>query len=115
MWQVVFTVNSKVPAAGELLYGVLLELGIPYENIVEKLDRGRCAIEVFESTRRKAEKIVARVKATQLKGVRIALKEIKKADWQDLWKKGIKPFSLTSDIEIIPAWVGGRRRLRPGR
>jgi len=105
MWQVVCNVESKALAAGELVYGVLLQLGVDPQEIVEKIDRGRSCIEVFKSAPFDAKKIAGEINVLKLHGVKVSVKQIKKTDWQDLWKKGIKPFALTKKIDVIPRWV----------
>ncbi len=105
VWQVVCDVPAQASAAAELLYGVLLELGISVQDIIEKVDRGRSRVEVFQTRQQDAKKIAAQISALRLKGIKVVVRKVKKTDWQDLWKKDIKPFSLTKQIEIIPRWV----------
>ena len=105
VWQVACEVNITASAAADLLLGVLLQLGISPHDIVEKKERGRSRIEIFHTQKTTAQKVIAAIRSYGLRGVKVSLKRVQRSDWQDLWKKGIKPFALTKTIEIIPRWV----------
>lgn len=105
VWQIACEVNITASAAADLLLGVLLQLGISPHDIVEKNERGRSRIEIFHTQKITAQKVIAGIRAYGLRGVKVSLKKVQRSDWQDLWKKGIKPFALTKNIEVIPRWV----------
>lgn len=105
VWQVACEINITASAAADLLLGVLLQLGISPHDIVEKKERGRSRIEIFHTQKTTAQKVAAALRVSGLRGVKVSLRKVQRSDWQDLWKKGIKPFALTKNIEVIPRWV----------
>lgn len=112
VWQILCEVESDA-AAGELVYAILLQLGIDPQDIVERTQGDLTETSVFVSTRGKATKLIADIQNLNLKDLNVSIKELRKNDWQDQWKKGIKPFALTKTIDVIPRWV--EPRLRPTR
>ncbi len=103
-WQITCRLLSNEDFACQALYGRLLAAGIKPHDIVEQVKGNRREIVLFPATSLLAQKLLAKIKSLNLRGVRLSLKVLKKSDWQERWKKGIKPFSLTDHIVVVPRW-----------
>ena len=88
-----------------ILLDFLESIGIRREKIVELKRNHREALLLYFSTRSKAVKFIKRLEKCHLQGITCHLKYLHKKDWQDKWKKGFKPFSLTKNLTVIPAWL----------
>ncbi len=103
-WQITCRLLKDKDFAGQTLYGSLLAAGIKPQDIVEQVKANRREIVLFPATSLLAQKSLAKIKSLNLRNVRVSLKVLKKSDWQERWKKGIKPFSLTQSIIVVPRW-----------
>ncbi|MCB9771244.1 MAG: 50S ribosomal protein L11 methyltransferase [Candidatus Omnitrophica bacterium] len=110
VWQFSCCLANRDSLTGELLYGVLLQAGIKPEEIVEIKQKKQHKIIVYFSLKNFAQKLVTRIAKLNLRGVVMSLKILRKSDWQDRWKKGIKPFALTKRIDIVPRWAAKQYR-----
>ncbi len=107
-WQVTCRLVSDEDFAEELLYEVFVSLGISLVDIVQQVRRNQREMVCFSSTLNQARKLQSTIRSLKLKGVIVSLKVLHKKDWQDLWKKGIKPFALTANIDIVPRWTSAQ-------
>lgn len=105
VWQFSCSLANGNSLAGECLYGVLLQAGIKPKEIVEVTQRKQHKIIIYFSLKILAQKLMTSIAKLNLRGVKMSLKILRKSDWRDRWKKGIKPFSLTKRIDVVPRWV----------
>lgn len=107
-WQITCRLVCDQDFAEELLYEVFVSLGISFVDIVQQVRRNQREIVCFSSILNQAKKLQSTIRSLKLKGVIVSLKVLHKKDWQDLWKKGIKPFALTANIDIVPRWTSAQ-------
>lgn len=107
-WQVTCRLVCDEDFAEELLYEVFVSLGINLVDIVQQVSRNQREIVCFSPTLHQAKKLQSTIRSLKLKGVSVSLKVLHKKDWQDRWKKGIKPFVLTPNIDIVPRWTSAQ-------
>ncbi len=90
------------PADLELLQLFLLDQGIPIESCVFSEKDQVHKAQIFLSTERKCLDLKDQLKHSSLKGCLFSIKCFDQSEWQDAWKKGLKPFWLTEDVRIFP-------------
>ncbi len=112
VWQITCGVSAKSVFAEELLYETLVSSGIERQDIVEQTKGNRREIVLFHRTLKSAKGLFAKIQSLNLRGVRVSLKYLKKSDWQERWKKGIKPFALTATIDVVPRWSAAKYKKR---
>lgn len=106
-WKVSCWVRSAEKARAGL--EALFAQGIAPESLVESRTKHRIEMAFYfptDAQRRKFLKIAGKVK-----GLKFTSAFIKPKDWQDRWKKGIRPFPLTSAFTVVPAWAGKKFRI----
>lgn len=104
IWQIRCRLLVPSEFSRKLLYAVLVESGFKPQEIVEEVTAQHQEIAFFPTSEALAKRILAKIKSLNLKNVRVSLKLLKKSDWQDRWKKGVKPFALTKTIDVVPRW-----------
>lgn len=104
IWQVTCRFVRPDNTADEL-NGILTGWGIDPRQIVEQTVKGRQEILVFPPDRKRARNLYQRLKSFEFPGVKFSIKSLKKADWQDRWKKGIRTFRLTRRFDVVPGWT----------
>lgn len=114
VFEVALRINSTEDGTIEVLKGVLMNIGISPNEIIECEQWPHTFLMVYSKTLAKAKKLQSQLKAFHFKQVRVILKTLKKKDWQTKWKKEFKPFSLTKSFAIIPFRFRGKRQL-PGK
>jgi ribosomal protein L11 methyltransferase len=91
------------PAQVDLLRCIMMNLGIPAGDIVEKAERGRTVVSFYERSGTRAAGHMRRLRALKLKGVRFCPASIKDSGWTTRWKKYFKSFNINPDTRIVPA------------
>ncbi len=104
VWQITCRGARKDFTSGRL-YRALIEAGIKPETLVEQTRKGKQEILLFPSKTSVAQRLFIKIKSLNLAGLHVSRKILTKAQWQDPWKKGFKPFALTPNIDVVPRWV----------
>jgi len=94
------------PGAGrlDLARCVLLNAGIPEQDIAENTCKGKKYLSVFLPSARRARVLYERIRSLRLNGISLSVSVLKDADWKTRWKRYFKPFFITSDVRVIPVW-----------
>ena len=92
----------------EVLKNILFSLGVAREEVVEYSD-GKChSLSIYFRSLTKARILGQKIIQLSLKNIQIFLRGLGPSDWQNRWKKDIKPFTLTSRIMVVPSWLKSR-------
>jgi len=89
----------------ELIRCLLINAGVPGEQIIEQRYKGSCVISVYDRSTSRCRALAARLRSLRLQGVVIRLRAVRQQDWASRWKKYFKPFNITPDIRIVPLWA----------
>ena len=103
-FEVSLQARSPSREVGEFLKEVLLSLNIPPTQMVEQVKGDVCRLSVYFPVREDASLLAQQVRGLNLKNVSIIFKILKQADWQNRWKKNIRPFQLTRHFDVVPGW-----------
>lgn len=82
--------------------------GYPLSVLVEAEDRKKRTISVYLTDRAQSLRLRALLRASRIGGARVLYRVHRQKDWGSKWKKGWKPFPLTSKTQIIPLWQKSR-------
>ena len=85
-----------------LIKDILRTQRVKEESIVEQEQGGRWTLSVYKTEAAAALKLKNRLKRLRLKQVRVAYQAVATKDWQTLWKKDYKPFTLTKHFDVVP-------------
>jgi ribosomal protein L11 methyltransferase len=96
----------------DLLRCVLVNSGVPQEQIIEEVKGGQTTLSFFAHSPKKAQGLKKRINALRLKGVYLSQALLKDTDWKTRWKKYFKPFDITDTLRVVPAWAKGARAKR---
>jgi len=78
----------------------LLKRGIPEHLIVEQQgESGATFVTIYAEGREEIDRYGA-----WCKGLTHEIVELVESDWKTKWKQYVRPFAITSDIVVIPAW-----------
>ncbi len=95
----------------EILIELLANIGIAPDRVIEKtVPKQGVWLSVFFERESGLQEVLKKLRAYQLKGIRIRKKTLRTEDWRDRWKKDLKPFKLTDRFDVIPAWSKSRKR-----
>ncbi len=89
----------------DILRCVLMNAGAPGDKIVERYEKGRTVISLYDKSRARSLSLSRKLKALKLKNVKVFLSGIKDLNWKTNWKKYFRPFNINRDIRIIPGWM----------
>jgi ribosomal protein L11 methyltransferase len=81
------------------------------ENVIELWKNDAVVYLVYNSSKAVLDSIRRKLVAEGLNRSELSVTSLKDEDWQTKWKKDFKPFWLTKDIYIVPAWQ--KKKLRP--
>jgi ribosomal protein L11 methyltransferase len=98
------------PGQVELLRCVLERLGVGKGEIAELEENSRKRLSFFTDSGKRARFLKRKILGLKLKGVCVSIVSLKTKDWQTRWKEDFKPFSLTPNIRVVPAWMRGGRK-----
>jgi ribosomal protein L11 methyltransferase len=93
-----------------VLGGLLIGWGAPAGSVVEQAARGRRSVSLYLASADQARSWMRRVREAKLRGVTASAHALRDADWQDAWKRHLRPFRLTPGITVVPAWSAQARR-----
>ncbi|MBF0479058.1 MAG: 50S ribosomal protein L11 methyltransferase [Candidatus Omnitrophica bacterium] len=74
-------------------------------DIIEQTDKRQTSFKFYPSTRQQARQLMRQFNQLHIQNVSVKLEVLQDQDWQNKWKKDFKPFALTSDLTIVPAWL----------
>lgn len=112
VFEVAITMNSTDKGNIGILKGLLLNVGVAQDAIIECKQWPHTNLSVYFKSRTKALALKKRLRAFHLRGVPVTLKSLEKGDWQTKWKEEFKPFSLTQTFAVIPLRYKHKRRIR---
>jgi ribosomal protein L11 methyltransferase len=93
----------------ELARCCLLNAGVDLERIVEKVQRAKASLIVYERSASKAAALVRAVKAARMRGLSVTAKRVASTDWTSRWKKYFRPFNITPLVRVVPQWLHNSR------
>ncbi len=88
----------------DILSNLFVRVGIPWDQLVEYREGPRLSICTFFRSRKSAYAVLKRIHRLNLKSVSAKINLLRQGDWQNRWKKDIKPFELTKHIDVVPLW-----------
>lgn len=98
---------TKKDLSGELMRLFLVSRGVAVENIVEEEAGHQRKMSVFFQREALARHLLTALRSMKLKRVSLSLRVHRKSDWETRWKKGWKPFALTSRLYVMPLFLTG--------
>ncbi|MBF0483685.1 MAG: 50S ribosomal protein L11 methyltransferase [Candidatus Omnitrophica bacterium] len=106
-FQITFLIKTAdLLGAADILRDVLvLDLKIDRYAIIERVTKKNISLMVFSSSSSRSKNILDKFKKLNLKHVIARYSEMDNEYWQNKWKEDFKPFALTSDIVVVPAWL----------
>lgn len=102
--------GSKQESWVEVVFCLLISLNIPAEKIAELTQWGKKNLCVFLDDKAKVLTIKSKIRSLKIKTLKMRIRTLKEDDWLTKWKREFKPFMLTDNIKIIPAWLKGEHR-----
>lgn len=94
--------NDAVAAA--LLRAQIERLGVPGDELVESEVRGKRRVSLFAASGRRADALKKRLVALRMNGVCVRVVHLCDSDWKTRWKRYFKPFAITPEVRVVPAW-----------
>ena len=94
--------DVTLSGAMDVLKEVLISVGSKPDLIESPRQTSRMS--VYLPSSREGRKFKSRMQSLRLKGITVTLKVLKAADWQERWKRDIKPFALTKTFDVVPLW-----------
>lgn len=94
----------RSPFTASALSERLIAQGLAPTAVVEQDERGRRSVSAYLPSAAAARRWQARLQRTTLRGVRMRTRRLRKADWQDTWKRHLRPFAITPHLRLVPAW-----------
>ncbi|MBN1869578.1 MAG: 50S ribosomal protein L11 methyltransferase [Candidatus Omnitrophica bacterium] len=110
--ELVVEVSSNNIGDIDVLKGLLCNIGIPENEIIECERWPYTSLSVFYKSQAKAMILRKQLRAFRLNGVSVAIKGLRKKDWKTKWKQKFKPFALTRSFKVVPAAYRHRHRSR---
>ena len=102
---------SARPGITEILRGILTQIGINPNHIIESSDRVNSKAMVYVKSLSKVRELKSRLRCLNLKEVEVQFKTLHAKDWKHKWKVDFRPFQLTETIEVIP--MAQRKSYKP--
>ena len=112
IFEVALRVVSSDAGSIDLLKGVLMNIGIAQNAIIECEQWPHTFLTVYFNSQAKARNLRKKLRVFHLRHVTVTLRSLHKRDWQTKWKKEFKPFSLTKTFSVIPVRFKNKHRLR---
>ncbi len=80
------------------------------EQWIEGKTKTKSFVSTYVDSHRLANKFYATLKAATLKNAQVSLRFLPAKRWQEVWKKSLKPFRLTENIDVVPQWCSKKYR-----
>lgn len=97
--------DRTISGQKELLFIVLDSLGKPIHQWVESETAEDTKITLFSEDEKELTILASSLQDMNLKGIRVEKNSVRNSEWMNRWKEDFKPFHITEDIEIVPAWM----------
>lgn len=104
--------SQNLLLAQHLLTYFLQEQGFDLSSLVEEESRDFLTMSFYVHSKKESLFLFRQIQTITLKGVRCFYKTHLRKDWESSWKKGWKPFSLTTKIQVIPLWQKQKKHLK---
>lgn len=107
-------ISQRQPGAVEILKDVLSGCGVAREEFVELTDTRHQYLLFYPRTPAQARRVRRSLRNLDCPrgGVALETRTLSRKDWQDRWKKDLKPFALGRNFFVIP--VGWHKKYRTG-
>lgn len=113
VWQLSCVTTSCSPGTMDVLKEVLISMGLNPEDLIEYTRGMMSRLSIYLPSASEGRRFKSRLQSLRLKGITVTLKVLKAADWQERWKRNIKPFALTKTFDVVPVWASpGYQRKR---
>lgn len=109
-YEVIFKLKSSSVGSSDLLRSILVSWGYNDSDIIEQADRKQKWLSLYCAKPHEVQVVRRRVKKLGLKNVQVHSKTLKAKDWQTVWKKEFKPFTISPSMDIVPTWRKGKYR-----
>jgi len=109
-YEISLRVKDAAQGRVEILKEMLHKLGVAENKIVELAKNGCIYLSLYFSDAAQARKTRNRLAALKLRRVLIQSKSLRKKDWQTKWKEDFKPFKMTANFTVVPAWLRKKYR-----
>ena len=109
IFELKIVIGKKCISADAVIEAMLVNLGIPLTEILKTEDSKNLIVCLYSKSVDKLEKVKKIIKTSSIKNIRIQIRKINK-NWKDKWKMDFKPFTITDNIRIIPAWLRKGKR-----
>lgn len=104
LFEVVIGLPEAYQVPKEIYKNILIQLGVSPEAIIELYQDGQNFLSCYCSSYKRALDLRNKLGRYKLRGIVIRIKRVIKENWQNVWKESFKPFYLTEDVMIVPAW-----------
>jgi ribosomal protein L11 methyltransferase len=108
MIQISLHIRPGITPTPELCRILLVHAGISEEEIAENIEKKRHYLSFYRRTHLQAARIMKRLRSCTPYKITLSCRMLKDEQWKTRWKKYFKPFAITDDIRIVPAWLKGR-------
>jgi ribosomal protein L11 methyltransferase len=96
--------KSRSYETKERLRQVFESLDVSPMDIVEKEEKRAYGLLVYVPSKSRADALLKQIKQLKLRNIFLRLKILRDKDWQEKWKTNIRPFRLTKNFDVVPAW-----------
>jgi ribosomal protein L11 methyltransferase len=93
------------PVAAALVRAQFERLGVAPQDLVEMERGSRRSVSLFVRSPAQAESLRKKLRSLGIRGIRLSVVALKDSDWKTRWKKYFKPFNITPEVRVVPAWV----------
>ncbi|MCB9746993.1 MAG: 50S ribosomal protein L11 methyltransferase [Candidatus Omnitrophica bacterium] len=104
-YEVSLSVDRNHQGQEEILACLFEGLAIAREDIVEEYTPSKLQVKVYCSREAKAKQLLAQIEQFNLKNLTVTCRVLTKTDWLTKWHDEFKPFALTKNIWVVPAWL----------
>ena len=115
IYELKFVLGKDARGLAEMLHSALVGQGFRETDIIEDESERTIKVSVFLPSSGKAQATRGRVKALKLGRFRSYIKKLRRGDWVDKWKKGLKPFRITKDLTVVPLRYKQKKLSRDAR
>lgn len=114
VWELSCVTTSRSLGTMDVLKEVLISMGLNSEDLIEYTRGMMSRLSIYLPSASEGRRFKSRLRSLRLKGITVTLKVLKAADWQERWKRNIKPFALTkTSFDVVPVWASsGYQRKR---
>ena len=104
IYELSVTLKNPTAIQSEIVKSVLLNGGFKLNEIIESREHPLCSFRVYRASLKKLKKYKKYLCILNLKNLTVKISKLYRHRWLNAWKKDFKPFFLTRDTRIVPAW-----------